>query len=180
MRDINNMNKLIYKKIYWIFIIPLLCLVHGCGIYSLSGASIPDEMKSVTIRYFENSAPLVVPYLSQRFTKGLEDRIRNNSRLTVVRNDGDAVFEGRITGYSVVASAVTGNNQSTSNRLTITVHVKYTNNLKSELSFEKDFTGEKDFSIVSRPLEAQQEELITEIINLQLTDKIFNDAFANW
>ena len=109
----------------------LLFLTQSCGVYSFSGASIPETMKTVSIKYFENNAPLVVPYLSQQFTKALEDRIRNQSRLIPKLSDTDASFEGRITGYNVSATAVQGNTQSTTSRLTITVNVKYQNSLKS-------------------------------------------------
>ncbi|MFN8407240.1 MAG: LptE family protein [Sphingobacteriaceae bacterium] len=173
------MIKFISKKIGVLFVVSLLSTIQSCGIYSFSGASIPETMKTVSIRNFENTAPLVIPYLSQQLTKALEDRVRNNSRLSVIRSDADAIFEGRITGYNVSATAVQGNNQSTTSRLTITVHVKYQNNLKPELSFEQDFTQFKDFSIVGKPLEAQQQDLITDI-NQRLTEDIFNRAFANW
>lgn len=157
----------------------LLFLTQSCGVYSFSGASIPETMKTVSIKYFENNAPLVVPYLSQQFTKALEDRIRNQSRLIPKRSDTDASFEGRITGYNVSATAVQGNTQSTTSRLTITVNVKYQNSLKPELSFEQSFSRFKDFSVVSSAFEQQEQSLITDI-NQQLTEDIFNRAFANW
>ncbi len=157
----------------------LLFLTQSCGVYSFSGASIPETMKTVSIKYFENNAPLVVPYLSQQFTKALEDRIRNQSRLIPKRSDADASFEGRITGYNVSATAVQGNTQSTTSRLTITVNVKYQNSLKPELSFEQSFSRFKDFSVVSSTFEQQEQSLITDI-NQQLTEDIFNRAFANW
>src|SRR5690606_35536111 len=98
----------------------------SCGIYSFTGASIPAELQTVTVDIFENNAPLVVPYLSQDFTEALKNRIRNQSRLSMVRTDGDATFEGRITGYSINPTAVQGNDRAGLNRLTITVSVKYT------------------------------------------------------
>ncbi len=157
----------------------LIIVTQSCGMYSFSGASIPDAMKTVSIKYFENNAPLVVSSLGRDFTQGLEERIRNQSRLNVVRGDADASFEGRITGYDVSATAVQGNTQSTTNRLTITVNVKYKNNLKPELSFEQSFSQYKDFSIATSTLQQQEQTLIQAIIPL-LTEDIFNRAFANW
>ena len=171
--------KYILTKTISLWIVVLLFLTQSCGVYSFSGASIPETMKTVSIKYFENNAPLVVPYLSQQFTKALEDRIRNQSRLIPKRSDADASFEGRITGYNVSATAVQGNTQSTTSRLTITVNVKYQNSLKPELSFEQSFSRFKDFSVVSSTFEQQEQSLITDI-NQQLTEDIFNRAFANW
>lgn len=151
----------------------------SCGIYSLSGASIPDEMKTVNVEFFENGAPIVVPYLSQEFTESLKERIRNQSRLSMVRSDADATFEGRITGYSINPTAVQGNDRAGLNRLTITINVKYTNTLNEKSNFEKSFSRYQDFSMNNGPIQAQEPQLIKDI-NKMLTEDIFNEAFANW
>jgi len=151
----------------------------SCGIYSLSGASIPAEMKTVSVDFFENNAPIVVPNLSQVFTEGLKDRIRNQSRLSMVRTDADASFEGRITGYSINPTAVQGNDRAGLNRLSITVSVTYTNSLNEKLNFEQSFTQFKDFSTANGPIQSQEQQLIGDITKM-LTEDIFNRAFADW
>lgn len=151
----------------------------SCGLYSLSGASIPPEMNTVSIDFFENGAPIVVPYLSQEFTEALKDRVRNQSRLSMVRTDADAAFEGRITGYSINPTAVQGDNRAGLSRLTITVNVKYTNTLNEKLNFEQSFSRYQDFSPNTAPIQAQEPQLIKDI-NAMLTEDIFNRAFANW
>ncbi|MFM6975941.1 MAG: LPS assembly lipoprotein LptE [Sphingobacteriaceae bacterium] len=164
-----------------IFLVALLAItgLSGCGIYSFSGASIPAEMKTVSVQFFENNAPLVVPYLSQQFTEDLKSRIRNQSRLSIVRADGDGNFEGRITDYRITPAAIQGNERAGLERLSITVMVKYTSVLKPDLNFEQSFTRFKDFSTQTKSLQAQEQELIKDI-NTQLTEDIFNKAFANW
>ena len=166
------------RKLYYC-IIPLLLISQGCGLYSFTGASIPDEMKTVSIQFFENGAPLVVPYLSQQFTEALKERIRNQTKLSLIRTDANANFEGRITDYSIRPTAIQGNDRAGLLRLTISVNVKYTNTLKEDLGFEQTFTRSKEFSIQTRSQQAQEPELISDI-NAQLTEDIFNRAFANW
>lgn len=151
----------------------------SCGIYSFTGASIPAEMETVSVDFFENTAPLVVSYLSTDFTEALKNRIRNQSRLSMVRTEADAAFEGRITGYSITPTAVQGNDRAGLNRLTITVTVKYTNRLNPKLNFEQPFSRFQDFSTASGPIQSQEQQLIKEI-NDMLTEDIFNRAFANW
>ena len=167
------------KKIYLI-ILPLLLLNQSCGVkYSLSGASIPTDMKTVSVQFFENGAPLVVSYLSKEFTDALTNRIRNQSSLSIQRTDANANFEGRITDYSIGPVAIQANDRAGLNRITITVNVKYTNTLKPEQGFETSFSRSKDFSNATRSIPAQEQELIREL-NTQLTEDIFNRAFANW
>lgn len=170
------MRRLLIK--FTCFVLPLLFMQQSCSI-TLSGASIPDQMKTLSVQFFENGAPLVVPYLSQQFTEELKNRIRNQSRLSLVRAEGDANFEGRITDYSIRPAAVEGNNRAGLNRLTITVNVKYTNAVNPDLGFEQSFSVFREFDISAGPLQKQEPDLIAQI-NRQLAEDIFNKAFANW
>jgi hypothetical protein len=156
-----------------------MLIMESCGTYSFSGASIPSEMKTVSVQFFENNSSLVVPYLSQQFTEALKDRIRNQSRLSIVRNEGDANFEGRISDYTIRPVAIQGNDRAGLNRLTVTVSVKYTNALNSELNFEQSFQAFQEFNLNQGPIQTQEQKLLT-LINRQLTEDIFNKAFANW
>ncbi len=164
----------------------LLVLVIGCMgcSYKFNGASIPPAMKTINIRFFENNAALVVPTLSQNFTEDLKDRVRTQSRLSITQNDADAVISGNITGYEIKPIAFTDNTAPTAgaNRLTITVFVKYTNNLdtgKVKSSFEESFSAFKDFVLQGGTLQSQEPQLIRDV-NKQLTENIFNRAFAQW
>ena len=171
-----------YQRLKSIIICLFTCialLFQSCGVYSLSGASIPEEMKTISVQFFENNATLVVPYLANQFTEALKERIRNQSRLSIERGEADANFEGRITDYSVRPVAIQGNERAGLTRITVTVNVKYTNALKPEFNFEESFNASQEFSLNQGPLESQQQKLIT-VINRQLSELIFNRAFANW
>lgn len=160
-------------------IIILLFFLSGCKI-SLDGASIPLEMKTVSIKVFENNAPLVVASLSSQFTEELKTRIRNQTKLSITQNDAHGIFTGNITGYSITPVAITDNKQPTAgaNRLSITVNVKYVNNLDATKSFEQSFERYKDFKLAGN-LQAQEPGLIKDV-TAQLTEDIFNRAFAQW
>jgi len=164
------------KRIFFFFI-PLLFLSQSCGIYSFTGASIPDAMKTVSVQFFENSAPLVVPGLSQQFTEALKERIRNQSNLSITRDNADGNFEGRITDYSIRPVAVTGNEIAEATRISITVQVKFVNAVDNEYSFEQSFTRFKELQ--GSNVQSQEQSAIQEI-NKLLTEDIFNKAFANW
>lgn len=168
------------KKFVLILFMPILFLFQSCGVYSLNGGSV-GNLKTVNVMFFENVAPLVVNNLSQSFTEALKDRIRNQTRLSTVRNDADATLEGRITGYTLaptVLPATTTNAPpiANTNRLTITISVKYTNILDPKQSFEQSFTRFRDFT---GDIGTREQSLIVEI-NTELTEDIFNRAFANW
>ncbi len=157
-----------------------LLLLNGCA-YKFNGASIPTEMKTINVLFFENNAPLVVPTLSQQFTEELKERIRTQSRLSIIQGEAQARFEGRIIDYDIKPISIQDNNRpiAGANRLTVTVKVKYTNNIDKKQSFEENFTTFTDFSLNGQSLQSQEPALIKKI-NSQLTENIFNRAFAQW
>ncbi|MEQ7798532.1 LptE family protein [Pedobacter sp. ASV1-7] len=165
------------KRLSILFV--LVFAFSGCKI-ALNGASIPAEMKTVNVQVFENNAPLVVPYLSSQFTEELKTRIRNQTSLSINANDPHGVFSGNITGYSVTPEAITDNNNPVAgaNRLTISVSVKYTNNLNPKQSFEETFSRYKVFKLTGS-LQSMEQGLIKDV-TAQLTEDIFNRAFAQW
>lgn len=159
-------------------LLPLVFATQSCS-YKLTGTSIPPGMKTITVDFFENVAPLIVPTLSQSFTEELKNRIRTQSKLNIIRDNADGRFEGRITDYSFTNVAVTANERANLVRLTITVSVKYTNELEPDQGFEQSFSQFEQFSLDNGSLQ-QQEPKIIPIVTKKLTEDIFNKAFENW
>lgn len=149
---------------------------------SLKSSSIPIALKTVRVDFFENNAPLVVNTLSRQFTEALKSRIRNTTRLGVVQaGDADAIFSGSITDYNIAPVSIQATNNNVApragvSRLTITVRVKYAYDADKKYSFEETFSRYGDFT---GDIAAKEQSLIAEI-NKQLTEDIFNKAFANW
>ena len=170
------------KRIFAFLIIGsfLVLFNQSCSI-SLNGASIPAELKTINVGYFENNAQLVVGNLSQSFTEALKSRIRSTTRLSIVQGEADASLTGTITGYTIepVSVQATSNNVAPiagANRLTITVNVVYTNKADKKFNFTQSFPAFADFT---GDIAIQEQNLIA-TINKQLTEDIFNRAFANW
>jgi len=157
----------------------LILLLHGCKIkYSFTGASIAPEVKTVSVQYFPNYAPLVQPTLSQTFTESLKDKFLSETNLVLVEGAGDMNFEGAITGYSISPIAIQGNETAALNRLSITIKVKFTNTKDEKQNFDTAFTRYEDYES-SLDLSSVEEGLIKQI-NDQLVELIFNKAVVNW
>lgn len=160
-------------------IVIILFTFSSCGIYSFTGASISPDVKTISVQFFENQAPLVQPTLSQTFTEDLKDKFISQTSLEMINgNEGDLNFEGAITGYSVKPMAITGNETAALNRLTITVKVKFTNNKEPEKDFDTSFNAYEDYES-SQSIETVEEDLIKQIVE-KLTEDIFNKSVANW
>jgi hypothetical protein len=145
---------------------------------SLTGASIPVEAQTISVGFFANNTTLGAPSLSQRFTEKLRDMVSQQTRLALMRKDGDLQFEGYIADYNVAPIAIQSNDQAALNRLTISVKVIYINKFEEAKNFEQVFTRFADFKSTEN-ISAKEPELVQEIFR-QLTEDIFNRAFNNW
>ena len=135
-------------------------------------------MKTISIKDFPNQAPLVYPPLSQQFTEGVKDIYVRQTRLSLVRDNGDLQLEGEITGYDLTPMAVKEDAYSSKTKLTITVKVRYTNRTNADEDFEQSFSAYREFDS-NVMLQDVQEQLCSEIIE-ELADQIYNSTVANW
>lgn len=118
------------------------------------------------------------PILSQTLTEGLKDYFNSQTNLDQVSKNGDLIFEGSITNYSVSPVAIQGNQTAALNRLTIKINVKFTNNKDHSQDFDTSFSEFEDYES-SKRISDVEEELITQIVQ-KLTEDIFNKSVANW
>lgn len=167
------------NKIIALFFLTMALLV-SCSIsYKFNGASIDyTKVKTISIKDFPNQAPLVYPVLSQMFTDKLKDIYIRQTRLEMVKDNGDLDIEGEIIGYELAAMAVKEDAYASRTKLTITVRVRYTNQSKPEEDFEQSFSAYREFD-ANQMLQQVQEELCTEITE-ELVDQIYNATVANW
>ncbi|MGD0710392.1 MAG: LptE family protein [Bacteroidales bacterium] len=162
-----------------ILIVSIFILSASCKVnYSFTGGSVDPKIKTVSIQYFPNNAPIVVATLSQTFTQALRDRFTTQTRLALVNYNGDMDIEGSITGYAVQPEAIQGNQTAALNRLTITVNVKFTNKIDEKQNFEQSFARYEDYPS-SQNLSSVQEGLIQDISSA-LIDDIYNKTVVNW
>ena len=126
------------RRCLFILFLPLVVTTGGCS-YSFTGASIAPEVKTFSVDYFPNFTQLGPPLLSQLFTEKLKDLFLAQTSLKLVERNGDLRFEGKITNYRTAPVAIQANDKAASNRLTITVLVKFiNNNLKDCLIMDRN------------------------------------------
>ena len=153
-------------------------IFNACGIYSFTGASIPESAKTVAVNYFTTTVTNSPSSLNNSITEGLKDLLLSQTDLSLSELESDLIFSGNITKYKITPMAIQANEIASKNRLTIEVKVNYKNNLNEKLNFESIFSRYRDFN-TSENLSDVEDILIEEIIKEILQD-IFNKAFVNW
>lgn len=160
--------------------ISAIILLAGCTIsYKFNGSALNyDIYKTIHVSEFPIRAALVYAPLQQTFENKLLNTITRQTRLQEVNGNSDLEMSGEITGYSLTPQAVGTNAYATETRLTITVKVKYTDQINSSNNVDQTFSAYRQFDS-SLMLTDVQDALCEEICD-ELVDLIFNATLGNW
>ena len=168
MRYILNYFMLVFSLIF----------IGSCNIYSFNGASIPVGSSSVKITTFINNTSNSIPNLQQTISEKLRDIFLEQTNLNLINEDADLNFIGSIENYEIKPISLKANETTSQNRLSITVKVKYINNVSDQYNYETSFTRYSDFDGLSNLSDVEIE--LVELITDQLVEDIFNKAVINW
>lgn len=175
--------KLKQNRLFSYITIIVVFVIKGCGIYSFTGASIPPGVSTFQVNFFENQAgnrpgSTVEPGLDNEFTNALQDLIMNQTNLDLVTSDGQLIYEGEITEYSVTPMSATAQITAAQNRLKMSVSFRFINTKLEEDDYSKTYSFFYDF-----PAELQvfdvKDAAHKEIFD-RITQDIFNDTLAKW
>jgi len=146
--------------------------------YTFKDISVPPEVKTIRVNYFENKARYVNPQLSPQLTDKLKQKVISQTRLTVI-NGEDAHYDvgGYVSDFSVNTSGISGS-QVSSNNLNITIHIIFKNRLNAKKDFETDVTRNFPFP-ASLSFTDAQNSLMEDILK-NVTEDIFNKVFSDW
>lgn len=158
----------------------VVLLLAACSVsYKFNGASIDyNKTKTIQIADFPIRSAYVWAPMGPLFNNGLKDQFASHTRLSQVKRNGDLKIEGEITNYQQRNKSVSAEGYSAQTELSITVNVRFTNNVNHQEDFERQFTASQSYE-TTMSLSSVQEELVTAIIK-DLCDQIFNATVANW
>lgn len=161
--------------------IVVLFVCTSCAIsFKFNGASIDyTTTHSISVADFPNNAALVYPPLSNDLSEGIRDLYQRQTRLQVLRKGGDLELEGEITGYTLTPMSISAaDSYSAETKLTLTIRVRFINNVAPEESFEKTYSAYQTFDS-SHMLNDVQDQLCRTMIT-EIAENIYNDTVAKW
>ena len=161
-----------------LFIFTSLINFEGCGVYSFTGASVPEHIKTISIPIADDRSGAGEPNLRETLTQTLIQKFIDDNTLRVSeRNNANAVLECTITGFSDAPSIVSAGENVTSRRITISVLVTYRDLVEKKNIFEKTFTNYGDYdpqgSITDRT------NAVTTAVD-KISDDILLDTVSGW
>lgn len=155
----------------------ILC---SCSVsYKFNMSSIDyTKTKTIQIAEFPIRSSYVWGPMASIFNNQLKDQYADHTKLSLVKRNGDLKLEGEITRYEQRNKSVSAEGYSAQVELTMTVNVRFTNNVNHNEDFEQKFTSSKSYDS-NLSLNSVQEELVTQMVK-DITDQIFNATVANW
>jgi len=156
-----------------------LFFLASCSIsYKFEGGSVNyDLTKTIHISDFPNRTPFYSP-MSSMFNLALRKRFVEQTRLKEASSNADIELDGEITNFEVTNLAVKSDAYSSQTRLTVTVHVQYTNNKEAGKDVDQTFSSFQEFPS-TQSIDQVQDQLVQKIID-DLVDMIYNATIANW
>lgn len=147
--------------------------------FKLNGSAINyDIYKTINISDFPIRAALVYPPLQSEFENRLLNSVSRQTRLQEVDGNADLEMSGEITGYTLTPQSVGEDAYATETRLTITVRVKYIDNLNPANNIDQTFSAYRQFSADLLLIDVQDD--LCRQISEELVDLIFNATLGNW
>jgi len=171
---------LISKQLKIVILAVVAVIFTACSVsYKFNGASIDyTKTKTIQIADFPIRSSYVWAPMGPIFNNKLKDQFANHTRLQQVKRNGDLKIEGEISRYEQRNKSVSSEGYSAMTELTVTVNVRFTNNVNHSEDFEKQFSASKSYE-TTLSLNAVQEQLVTEMME-DICDQIFNATVANW
>lgn len=174
-RHKKNMINLFFKTL---LLVSLGAMFNACQV-SLSGSSIPPEVKTISITNLTNESGSMPAQLGQQLAESFRNYYLQNTSLKIVPSGGDYQLTGRVIAYEQTGIAPTSDNKAASNRLTIKLSMTFVNTKNDKESFKDqvfsqfcDFEQTKSLS--------QEEANLIQCITPKLELDLFNKTVANW
>jgi len=161
----------------------VLVTASGCGVYNFTGGNV-GTAETFQVNYFQNYASqspgsTFEPGMDRDFTLALQDRIQDQSTLTLVNNgNADLLYEGEIVEYRISPMTATAAQNAAQNRLTVGVKVRFYNNTKEDADFDQRFSFFYDYdaNLQLSSVKTEAHDIIFE----RITQDIFNASLADW
>lgn len=158
--------------------VAIVIIMTFASCYSFKGISIPPEVSQYYVNQVKLTALDAPATITEVFRETLRTKVRQQSSLSWQETDPDIEFLATISNYNVSTEAAGEGSTVTLNKLSITVNVEYIDNTDEDRNWKKNFNYGVPFD-PNIDFRSNQDAFIDDIFD-QITEQIFNEAFAQW
>lgn len=173
-------NSMVKMRCRWAAVVAVcVAVLCGCAVsYKFTGTNIDYAViKTMQLDKIANRAPYGWAPMEAMLNNKLQDLYANQTRLTMVKRNGDLHVAGEITAYDQFNKAISADGYSSQVQLKMTVNIRFENR-KGNVQWERQFTATTQYD-ATQSLSSVQESLVQELVN-DISDQIFNATVADW
>jgi len=158
----------------------LMLLQSGCLRYSFTGVTIPANVSTIYIPFFQDNSGSGLSNLSDQLNNALVNRFVNQTRLRLVSDpaQADILMEGVINAYSNRPFSVAGDQTASLNRVQVSVRASYQYADENDPRWSKAFSGQAEYDPAVNPLDGELEAASDAM--QQIAQNMFNDSVGRW
>ncbi len=163
-----------------LFLLILSALIfQSCGIYSFRGNNPPEGIKTVAVPLFNDNSGFAESGLKEQFTDQLKNKIISDNTLRLVdKTIADGVITCTISGVRDDALVISGNENVTKRKITITVNVVFENLKKQKKIWDRNYENWGEYNSSTNSFSERQAGIT--LARDKITDDILNDIISNW
>lgn len=166
------------KIILFLFAVIFLYSLTSCN-YSFKGASPPEGIKTIYIPSIRDESGFGLPNLGEEITTLLKSKFINDNTLEYAeKTQADGMLDCVIRSVTDEALVVTGNEQVSRRKVTITVSVEFTNLKKQKSIWKKDFSNWGEYDSSTGGFSKRDEGVKS--AEDKITDDILLEVISNW
>ena len=167
------------KYLFKILIIILAVTSLSCGVYGFRGTNPPEGIKSLAIPQFLDNSGFSEAGMKENFTELLKTRIiSDNTFIIADKNVADGILNCTITSVKDEALVISGNENVTKRKITITVNVDFENLKKQKKVWEKKYENWGEYNSSSASFSDRAVGITT--AETRICDDILIDITSNW
>ncbi len=166
---------------YFVKILSLVLILNftGCGIYSFRGNSPPEGIKTIAVPIFNDNSGFAEARLKENFTESLKNKIiSDNTFLITDKTKADGLIDGTIISVKDDPLVISGNDNVTKRKITISVKVEFQNLKKQKQIWERTYENWGEYNSSDNTFSARLTGISTALD--RICEDILNDITSNW
>lgn len=172
------MNLNIKKILIFLIAAPLIISIVSCN-YSFKGAAPPEGIKTINIPSIRDESGFGLPNLGEEMTTLLKGKFINDNTLEYAeKTQADGMLDCVIRSVTDEALVVSGNEQVSRRKVTITVSVEFVNLKKQKSIWKKDFSNWGEYDSSTGGFSKRDEGIRS--AEDKITEDILLDVISNW
>lgn len=166
-------------RINYILLLLFITVLSSCGIYSFKGNNPPEGIKTVAVPLFTDNSGFAVSGIVEKFTEVLKNKVISDNTLKLVdKTKADAVITCSITSIKDDALVISGAENVTKRKITISVNVIFENLKKQKKIWERNYDNWGEYNSSSNSFSEREAGIV--IARDKIAEDILNDIISNW